>query len=157
MDSYFNTTNTPFSFINVNTGIPYKEYCAPAYIDDTIWAKTERTNYVNIVNKWLSYKYVDNHILTQNDRHTYGDENYDDADSFTAFNHEEYNEDYNDEDYDVEKNKCKTDNIEIVCKNIFDELCECITRNGFEIYNYNQFKEDFIHYMYTLSDNRELK
>jgi hypothetical protein len=44
--------------------------------------------------------------------------------------------------------------VKDVCKTIYDDILNVIQEAGFEINDINQFKEDFIHYMYILSDNR---
>lgn len=162
MQSYFNSIDKPISFVNVNTSIPYKEYCEEPYYDDSIYYKAKRSSYINTVNEWLSYRYVDSYILmSQNDTcdEDIDDEtldknsDYDDDDncSFFAFNNDDDNKEELDSD---EFDDTESITNQYVCKKIFDEIYECITTNGYEIDNYNQFKEDFIHYMYILSDNR---
>jgi hypothetical protein len=49
---------------------------------------------------------------------------------------------------------CPIDSIQNknVCKRIYDELIELIYKEGFELKDKNQFKEDLIHYLYSLSD-----
>ncbi len=44
--------------------------------------------------------------------------------------------------------------IKNICFAMYNELVEVIKQSGFQIHDDKQFKEDFIHYMYILSENK---
>ena len=44
--------------------------------------------------------------------------------------------------------------VKDICYNMYDDLVCAIKESGFQIHDEKQFKEDFIHYMYILSENK---
>lgn len=53
--------------------------------------------------------------------------------------------------YENDNDICNNEKIKDFCKSFFNKLLVNIQRKGFEIDDENQFKEDFIHYIYRLS------
>lgn len=124
MESYFTSYKLPIHIIHYNDRKKHLSYCSPAYEDDDIWTKINRKKYVSNVNKWLNYDYIDIDIF------------------------------YDKQENIQHTNEYKQPLVKDVCKKMYDDVLNVIQDAGFEINDINQFKEDFIHYMYILSDNR---
>lgn len=113
----------------------HKPYYEEPYADDPIYYKTQRSNYINNVNEWL-----DEPLDSQKE--------YDKR--YNLVTRDEYSKNIVHESFqktginDSIKNKT-------VVKEMFDKMNIIIQQSGFEINDNKQFKEDFIHFMYTLS------
>ena len=123
---YFLTSYGGFRFINsCDTTKPHLDYVPPSYMNGSLMAKTRRLRYCEEIDEWLNSPLIDSEYWVRLEREQ-----------------REYNED---EELMVKN----------VCFTMFNELVEAVIESGFEISDIKQFKEDFIHYMYTLSENTE--
>lgn len=129
-DSYFSIKSNNVQ-LQVEPYDQHQPYVSQAYEDDHFLSKTQRRVYIDAVNKWL-----DTPLYSVG---------YDSNDN-GVFN--TYEDDVDCEDEDDEDNEVL---VKSVCCKIYNELMTTIKDNGFLIYDENQFKEDFIHYMYSLS------
>lgn len=124
--SYFLTSYGGFRFINsCDTTKPHLDYVPPSYMNGSLMAKTRRLRYCEEIDEWLNTPLIDSEYWIRIEREQ-----------------QEYNED-------------EELMIKNVCFTMFNELVEAVIESGFEISDIKQFKEDFIHYMYTLSENTE--
>lgn len=167
--SYFSKHSNPYSFMKMPETKTHLNYIEPVYKEDNIWSKNQRKKYVNTVNKWLNYDLIDRNFCNEYDE--YRDNDYGDNNNYNEFWNEKENNTLSDDNDNYEivslqdkyadidthndiEQKCEI-KVKHVCKTIFNEILEAIKDSGFEINDLNQFKEDFIHYMYILSDNRK--
>ena len=168
--SYFHTARQPISFINICDIKPHRDYVSPTDDNAHFINKMKRSEYVSEVNEWLNYPFINSEYWWGVDRdewerereedYLYGEENealkYTDTwsndlvpdNNYTIDNDRHRNYDDSEEDEEVPQ-------IKDICMTMYEELLYAINNSGFQINDLNQFKEDFIHYMYTLSENQE--
>ena len=128
--SYFHTYETKYDddIAGLTTiSNHHKRYISEMFTDDPIICKVQRKQYINSVNNWLLSP-------------LYKCDEYDDCD-----------DDYDDEH---DENKECENNItnQTVGKKMYDEILNTLHKSGFEINDHKQFKEDLIHFIYTLSE-----
>lgn len=151
-NSYFNTQFTVY-----DTDIDglqtvshnHKRYVSEKFTDDPIMTRIQRTKYIDSVNEWLltplyNDNYINNEYVGFNDFIDYLDMyNKNDEDC-------ENNDEYECVDDDTPENDPVTN--QTMGKAMYNEITKAIYDSGFEIDDSKQFKEDFIHFIYTLSE-----
>ena len=121
----------------------HKRYVCEKFLDDPIMSRIQRSKYINSVNDWLTsplyYEQEDD-----------CDEEYSDGTDCEC----EYYDVYDDEDDCDDNDDGESEPItnQTIGKAMYDEIVATIYSSGFEIDDSKQFKEDFIHFIYTLSD-----
>lgn len=115
--------------------IKHKPYYEEPYSDDPIYYKAQRRNYIENVNEWLDEPL---------DRQTEYDKRY------NLVTKDEYCKNII---YETNQKTIINDAVKHkrIIKQMFDRMNTIIQQSGFEINDNKQFKEDFIHFMYTLS------
>jgi hypothetical protein len=165
MKSYFHTARKPISFINICDIKPHRAYVSPVDDDAHFISKMNRSAYSSEVNEWLNYPFINSEYWWKLDReewerereehYLYGEEN-EDLKYTDDWSNDLVPDNYHDCEPDDD---CEPDEelpkVKDICKTMYDELLYAINNAGFQINDLNQFKEDFIHYMYTLSENQE--
>jgi hypothetical protein len=170
MDFYTET------YFKKHTYIPYLEiicnnkhidYIQIPYDDASIFTKIQRRKYINTINNWLKEPVTNvNGFMYYVDSDNENNENYDDfynntsltqvVKEYNTYEHldinydwnDEYDEQYYNEDNDYEDCVKNAD----ICEKLHDTIINELDNANYTIYDLNQFKEDFIHYMYRLSD-----
>ncbi len=175
-ETYFKK-NTYIPYLEIICNNTHTNYIEIPYDDVSIFTKLQRRKYINIINNWLNEPvtnvngfmyYCDNDNELQDDFYndttqivkdynTYQhlDENYDWDNNYEYDNDEYDNDEYNEKRYYDEENYNNYEeyvkNADI-CEKLHDTIINEIDNANYTIYDLNQFKEDFIHYMYRLSD-----
>lgn len=113
----------------------HKPYYEEPYTDDSIYYKAQRRNYIENVNSWLDEPL---------DSQTEYDKKY------NLVTKDEYSKNII---YETNQKTNINDTVrhKTVVKQMFDRMNTIIQQSGFEINDNKQFKEDFIHFMYTQS------
>lgn len=106
----------------------HKKYISDKYLEDHILSRIERTKYVDHVNTWLNSPLCD--------------------DNGNEYNINEYDDVQRQETGEVRHALTN----QSIAKCMYDDVVNIINSSGFEIDDNKQFKEDFIHFIYTLSD-----
>jgi ABC-type Zn2+ transport system substrate-binding protein/surface adhesin len=153
--SYFHTYKTIYdddidglTMVSPN----HKKYVSEKFLDDPIMCKVQRQRYIDSVNNWLLSP------LYQAEYEQYDDEYHDEHEH--EHEHEQYNDYDEDDEYDNtydeynDNEKNDTDYItnQTVGKKMYDEILNIVNSCDFEIDDHKQFKEDLIHFIYTLSN-----
>jgi hypothetical protein len=166
--SYFNENE--IQNINIKSDKPHHDYVEPIYMDDPICMKHTRNVYKTSVNNWLDDPLIHSYgiVYRENGFEFEVEEDEDEVED----NDEEVEEDKDAKDNDItndiddmyeEEDDITNDmyddfpddsyiKVSEVCLTMYKEILNEIIKSGFEIEDINQFKEDFIHYMYKLSN-----
>lgn len=101
----------------------------------------ERNKYTTKVNNWLNEPLILNNKFQYEDSN--GNEIFPDLeiDEYDEIDHSNFTHNY---DVHVKRNSS-------VCLYIYKELVQLIQESGYILSDEKQFKEDFIHYMYSIS------
>ena len=135
MESYFDT-HQYFSFINGNCRKEHASYVGHTYTDDSLRKHRLRSAFTTTINDWLNEPVVTNGgIMYIEDEQEEGS----DEDKYLSYRC-----------YDYIKNK------EVIRK-FYNDIVQCIKQSKYSFIDINLFKEDFIYYIYKLSDLDSLK
>lgn len=165
--SYFLAPYGRLSFINICDRKPHLAYAPPAYKEDSLMARIRRSGYCSEVNEWLNYPFINSEYWSRIEREERELERQENDLYYNEVNeHLQYEpeNDWDDMVQDDNRHKNYDDSeeeeelkVKNICLTMYNDIVRAVNQSGFQINDLNQFKEDFIHYMYTLSENKKPK
>ena len=163
MESFFHSKYKKVEPI-VMSPIPHAPYIGPCYEDTSIMMKMRRTQYLDHMNHWLN----STAFLRDGEWASYEDlgeeqdgecesEHYDGVvGNASTYNDEwdeqnEWDRGYEGDEDESEDEYVPAVRVKDVCYSMYKDLRKAIDKAGFELYDENQFKEDFLYFVYRLS------
>jgi len=150
--SYFIYHNDKLTFINTKLDATQEKYIPPYNKNTSPILKSSRRHYVNSINEWLNeplYFMDSDECIYIDNYHTNIDEVVEEQSFFDINSIED--DKYYYEESDEHSSILDYITVENVCNGIYQDIIELMTKNDYNIYESEQFKEDLIHYIYRLS------
>jgi hypothetical protein len=145
--SYFKSNSVPILSYSKDflTNVSYQEL--PTTYNHTMISK--RNKYTTKINNWLNQPFLLSDGYQYED--TNGNEIFPDLEYSQTHDIENISPDEFSENYDIHLKRNSS-----VCLFIYKEIMEAINESSYELIDEKQFKEDFIHYIYTISDTNKI-
>ena len=153
MESFFHSKYKKVEPI-VMSPIPHVPYIGPCYQDTSIMMKMRRTRYLDHINHWLNSTAFlrDGEWEKEEDLGEYDTESRDQTHCNGVVENAAIYKEWGDEDDDDEDDEyVPAVRVKDVCFSMYKSLRKAIDKSGFELYDENQFKEDFLYFVYRLS------